>query len=81
MVGSPKLSSTQQLKTAAQGHLGPQCQTPRYLQKQLQFMLGARQYVSIHISNLRLTLQGQPILTDSFNSIHCGQPTYLLWKP
>jgi metal-responsive CopG/Arc/MetJ family transcriptional regulator len=32
-------------------------------------MLRARQYVSIYNSNLRLTLQGQPILTDSFDSI------------
>ena len=64
------------LKTTAQGHLGPQCQTPRYLQKQLQYMLRARQYVSIHNSNLGLTLQGQPILTESFDSI-----TKALWAP
>jgi len=32
-------------------------------------MLRARQYVSIHYSNLRLTLQGRPILTESFDSI------------
>ena len=59
---------TQQLKNAAQGHLGPQCQTPKYLQKHLQYkyMLRARQYVSIHNSNLRLTLHGQPILTEKF---------------
>ena len=31
-------------------------------------MLRARQYISIHNSNLRLTLQGQPILTESFDS-------------
>jgi len=60
---------TQQLKTATQGHLGPQCQTPRYLQKQLQCMLRARQYISIQNSNLRFTLQGQSILTESFDSI------------
>ena len=64
---------TQQLKNAAQGHLGPQCQTPRYLQKQLQYMLRARQYISIHYSNLRLTLQGQSILTESI--------TKALWAP
>ena len=46
---------TQQLKIAARGHLEPQCQTPRCLQQQLQYMLRARQYVSIHNSNLRLT--------------------------
>jgi len=39
-------------------------------------MLRARQYVSIHNSNLRLTLQGQPILTESFDSI-----TKALWAP
>jgi len=53
--------------------LGPQCQTPRYLQKQLQYMLRARQYISIHYSNLRLTLQGQSILTESI--------TKALWAP
>ena len=57
---------TQQLKIAARGHLEPQCQTPRCLQQQLQYMLRARQYVSIHNSNLRLTLHGQPILTEKF---------------
>ena len=67
-------NETQHLKTAAQGHLGPQCQTPRYLHNQLQYILRARQYVSIHNSNLRLTLQGQPILTESFDSI-----TKALW--
>jgi len=56
--------------------LGPQCQTPRYLQKQLQYMLRARQYISIHNSNLRLTLQGQSILTESFDTI-----TKALWAP
>ena len=39
-------------------------------------MLRARQYVSIHNSNLRPTLQGQPILTESFDSI-----TKALWAP
>ena len=68
---------TQQLNTAAhQVHLGPQCQTPKYLQKQLQYMLKKRQYISIHYSNLRLTLQGQSILTESFDSI-----TKALWAP
>ena len=32
-------------------------------------MLRARQYVSIHNCDLRLTLQGQPTLTESFDSI------------
>ena len=39
-------------------------------------MLRARQYISIHYSNLRLTLQGQSILTESFDSI-----TKALWAP
>ena len=80
MVGSTKTlleHQTQQLNTAAhQVHLGPQCQTPKYLQKQLQYMLKKRQYISIHYSNLRLTLQGQSILTESFDSI-----TKALWAP
>ena len=40
-------------------------------------MLRARQYVSIHNSNLRLTLQGQPILTESFDTSTLDtQPAY-----
>jgi len=39
-------------------------------------MSRARQYISIHYSNLRLTLQGQPINTKSFDKI-----TKALWAP
>ena len=87
---------TQQLNTAAQGHLqmGPQCQTPigtsvqnaKIPPKAITMYVRARQDVCIHNSNLRLTRHGQAILTENFNSnitkAPCrGHPVCLFWKP